>query len=178
MLSEAASKRMQSWLEFKEEIVRPSWDETWMEQAAVIAKRSHDAQTKVGAVLVSTDNVLISEGYNGFPRGIDDSQLPNLRPAKYLFFSALHAELNALLNAARTGRSTKGSIAYITGPPCFDCAWALWQSGVVEIVCGCQPINMLANVDYKINMEIFRHLTMGQLLFREYHVDTSTMPSV
>jgi dCMP deaminase len=169
-LSKAAQEKLADWKQnFKQHESLPSWDDTWMEYANVISKRSHDAQTKVGCVIVNRDNILVSEGYNGFPRGVSNEYLPNLRPAKYLFFNALHSEINAVFNAAREGRSTKGCKAYITGPPCFNCSLALWQSGINEIIHGQQQINMIdTNDEYSVNMEILKFLTFPKLLIRPY----------
>jgi dCMP deaminase len=172
MLSKKAEEKLESWKEFRVEFSRPSWDDTWMEYAEVISKRSHDAQTQVGCVIVGPDNILVSEGYNGFPRDIDDSRLPNLRPAKYIFFSALHSEVNAIYNAARTGRSTKDCKAYVNGPPCFECYIALWQAGITEVIYKDKNIHMInTDEDYIINMEILRELTEHKLTTRKYVVD-------
>jgi dCMP deaminase len=90
-------------------------------------------------VLVSPDRTVLSTGYNGFIRDIDDTALPNLRPttkdqlvSKYDFM--IHAEHNAILNCARQGRSTVGATAYITGHPCNWCLQYMWQAGIVKIV--------------------------------------------
>jgi deoxycytidylate deaminase len=82
-------------------------------------------------VLVS-GNTKISCGYNGFIRKIDNSLLPNTRPEKYPFM--IHAEANAVYNAVREGKSTKGAIAYITSQPCSSCLQTLYQCGVEKII--------------------------------------------
>jgi len=91
---------------------------------------SHDVETQCGCILVRNKST-ISTGYNGFMRGIDDFAFPNTRPEKYPFM--IHAEANAVYNAAREGKSTIGSRAYITAPPCISCLQMLWQCGVHEI---------------------------------------------
>jgi dCMP deaminase len=124
-------------------IKRPDWLTQFILHAFHCSLRSHDAQTKCGAVLVDSSNTIISDGYNGFVRDIDDSVLPNCRPTcpeqvgdpnfdKYLFM--IHAEHNAILNAARQGKSTLGSTAYVTGEPCCNCLQYMWQAGVVRVV--------------------------------------------
>ena len=104
-----------------------------MQLAEHVATRSKDPSTQVGAVLVR-DRTVISSGYNGFPRGVND-RVPERfeRPLKYMF--TIHAEENALLNAARIGVKTEGATCYVTPlPPCIQCAKALVQCGVKEIV--------------------------------------------
>ena len=117
--------------ELRTEIKRKPWDHTFLIEAALWAERSHDAETQCGCVLVK-DKTPLSVGYNGFIRDIDDSVLPNLRPHKYPFM--IHAEINAILNCARQGKSTLGAIAYITTKPCVQCFQFLWQAGITRIV--------------------------------------------
>jgi dCMP deaminase len=98
-----------------------------------VATRSKDRSTKVGCVIVGPDNEVRSTGYNSFPRGInDDSPERHERPEKYLWTE--HAERNAIYNAARFGTPLKGCRAYLPWFPCMDCARALVQAGVVEVI--------------------------------------------
>jgi dCMP deaminase len=112
-------------------IERTPWDIMFLRQAIEMASRSHDSETQCGCI-ITKDNTILSGGYNGFVRDIDDSVLPNKRPLKYDFM--IHAELNAVLNCARQGKSTLGSTAYITTQPCFGCFQMLWQAGIKRIV--------------------------------------------
>ena len=110
----------------------PSWDELFMRHVYLIASKSKDKKTKVGAVLVR-DNSVISEGYNGFCRGIvDDIPERHERPEKY--FWSEHAERNCIFHCARNGISTLGTVLYTQGLPCSDCTRAIIQSGIKEIV--------------------------------------------
>lgn len=110
----------------------PSWDELFMRHAYLIASKSKDTNTKIGAVLVR-DNIIISEGYNGIPRGVsDDVNVRDERPIKYFYYE--HAERNAIYNCARNGVSTAGSTLYCVALPCADCCRGLLQSGVKSIV--------------------------------------------
>ncbi len=94
---------------------------------------SKDKNRKVGAVIVDNDNVVLSMGYNGIPRGCDDSiECRYDRPIKYLYTE--HAERNAIYHAARHGVSLKGCRLYVTLFPCADCARALIQSGITKII--------------------------------------------
>jgi dCMP deaminase len=108
------------------------WDEYFMKQAELVASKSKDTSTKVGAVLTRHNNGF-STGYNGFPRGVNDN-IPERheRPAKYDW--TVHSELNCLLNAGREGFSTYGTTMYVTLHPCKECAKAIVQAGVKRVV--------------------------------------------
>lgn len=117
------------------------WDERFLRQAEYIASWSKDTSTKVGCVITTPDRRILSTGYNGVPRGVDDNpKLLNRHDReqdKYLFYE--HAERNALYNAANIGVSVKDSTAYITMPPCADCARGLISSGVKRVVWAIDP---------------------------------------
>jgi len=108
---------------------RPKWDIYFLEMAKLASKRSPDSQTKCGCVIVDDKNRLLSQGYNGFPRGVDDEILPNERPEKYPWM--IHAEVNAVLNCSIPPRGAK---AYITTIPCFNCLLLMWQAGITEVI--------------------------------------------
>ncbi len=107
-----------------------AWDNMFFSNAILWSRKSHDSETQCGCVLVK-NKTIIATGYNGFIRDIDDFVLPNKRPDKYPFM--IHAEANAVYNAAREGQSTLGARAYITAIPCGGCLQMLWQCGVHEI---------------------------------------------
>ena len=110
-----------------------NWDEYFMGIAMLAAKRSKDPSTQVGACIVSQDNIIISTGYNGMPKGCSDDEFPWNREGeltKYPF--VVHAELNAILNA--NGRDLRGSRIYVALFPCNECAKAIIQSGVREVI--------------------------------------------
>lgn len=98
------------------------------------AERSKDPSTKVGAVFVSPDGDVQSQGFNGFPRGVEDSEERlNDRPTKYRL--VCHAEANGVAQAARAGRSLASTIAVVTPlPPCHECAKLLINAGVVGVL--------------------------------------------
>lgn len=109
------------------------WDHYFMNLARAVSERSKDRSTKVGCVLVGPDNEVRSTGYNSFPRGInDDAPERHERPEKYLWTE--HAERNAIYAAARVGTPLKNCRAYLPWFPCMDCARALVQAGVVELI--------------------------------------------
>ena len=110
-----------------------SWDEYFMGVAMLAAKRSKDPNTQVGACIVSQDNIILSTGYNGFPKGCSYDEFPWEREGndtKYPF--VVHAELNAILNC--NGKSLKGSKIYVALFPCNECAKAIIQSGIGEVI--------------------------------------------
>jgi dCMP deaminase len=114
---------------------RLSWDELFILQAALIAQKSKDQSTKVGCIIVNEENVVLSMGFNGFPRGIDEDDSARWqRPEKYHWIE--HAERNAIFNAARVGVSLNGAKAYLNWEPkpCADCTRALIQAGIKEVI--------------------------------------------
>lgn len=110
-----------------------SWDAYFLQIAALAATRSKDPSSQIGAVLVRDRNI-ISTGYNGFPRGVDDSVVERYeRPLKYQW--VVHAEENCLLTAARNGVMTQGTTLYVTPLfPCSRCATSIVQAGIKEVV--------------------------------------------
>ena len=112
-----------------------SWDEYFMGIAVLSAKRSKDPSTQVGACIVNKDKRIISVGYNGMPRCCSDDEFPwdkneNPLDSKYLY--VCHAELNASLNCDRG--NVRDCICYTTLFPCNECAKAIIQSGMSEVV--------------------------------------------
>lgn len=113
-----------------------SWDEYFMGISLLSSMRSKDPSTQVGACIVSNDNKILSVGYNGFPRGCSDDEFPwersgeSSNDTKYPF--VCHAELNAILNAG--GQSLFGARIFVALFPCNECAKAIIQSGIKEVV--------------------------------------------
>ena len=112
-----------------------SWDEYFMGVAMLSAMRSKDPHTQVGACIVSDDHKILSMGYNGFPMGCSDDDFPWCRegePYDNKYFYTTHSELNAILNYR--GGSLEGATLYVSLFPCNECAKAIIQSGIKEIV--------------------------------------------
>ena len=110
-----------------------SWDEYFMGVAMLAARRSKDPSTQVGACIVSPENIIISTGYNGMPQGCSDDEFPWDRDgAETKYPYVVHAELNAILNA--NGRDLRGSRIYVALFPCNECAKAIIQSGIKEVL--------------------------------------------
>ncbi len=111
-----------------------SWDEYFMGVALLSAKRSKDPNTQVGACIVNTDKKIVGVGYNGSPRGLNDDELPWAREGEFLetkYPYVVHAELNAILNSTS---NLKGCTLYVALFPCNECAKAIIQVGISEIV--------------------------------------------
>ena len=114
-------------------MTRPSKIEMYMAMAEVAAMRSHDAETKVGSILVKeSTGAIVATGCNGFVRGSNDQILPNSRPEKYDYI--VHSEMNLIANCARHGISMEGCFVVCTLTPCKICMRLLWQSGVTRVV--------------------------------------------
>ncbi|HUH39361.1 MAG TPA: dCMP deaminase family protein [Castellaniella sp.] len=106
------------------------WDKRFLDLARHVATWSRDPSTQVGCVIVNPRRQIVSTGFNGFPVGVDDDPARYAdRPTKYLMI--LHAEQNAVLQA---GGDVRGGTAYVTHPPCSQCAAVLIQAGIVRIV--------------------------------------------
>jgi len=130
---------------------KTDWDLRFMQLADHIAQWSKDRSSKVGAVIVVDKNP-VSMGYNGFPRGCDDdNEERHERPLKYSW--VLHAEENAIVNAARNGQRTSGSDMYVNWFPCSRCAGEIINAGIKRIFCDKEPDWMIEDTwtaDHKI----------------------------
>lgn len=143
-----------------------TWDEYFMGVACLSGKRSKDPSTQVGACIVSEDNKILSMGYNGFPKGCSDDEFPwgkgdpDDYNDKYLYVT--HSELNAILNYR--GGSLEGSKLYVTLFPCNECAKAIIQSGIREII-------YLSDKYHDTNASIAsrRLFNMAGVKYRAYH---------
>ena len=112
--------------------VPPTWDEFFMLHVYLVASKSKDPSTKIGAVIVR-DNTVISEGYNGFCRKVNDNIAERWnRPEKYAWIE--HGERNSIFNAARNGIKTLDGVMFTQEVPCVDCGRSVIQAGIKEIV--------------------------------------------
>lgn len=120
-------------------MVNRKWDIRFMRLAREIASWSKDPSSKLGAVIVNDERKILATGYNGFPKGIEDTEERlNNRELKYPMI--VHAETNALMNALNSGVSVKGGTIYIYGlPPCSDCTKLLIQAGITHIAMSPDP---------------------------------------
>ena len=114
-----------------------SWDEYFMGLAILSSKRSKDPNTQVGACIVDKNNKILSMGYNGTPIGMDDDNMPWNRDGNFLdtkYAYVCHAELNAILNYRG---NLEGSKIYVYLFPCNECAKAIIQAGIKEVIYAC-----------------------------------------
>ncbi|MEE0956184.1 MAG: dCMP deaminase family protein [Eubacterium sp.] len=132
-----------------------SWDEYFMAVAKLAGMRSKDPNSQVGCCIVSSDNKILSMGYNGFPKGCSDDEYPWSRDAvdplqtKYLYVT--HSELNAILNYR--GGSLEGAKLYVSMFPCNECAKAIIQAGIKTVI---YEINKYPDSDaVKASMRMF-----------------------
>ena len=138
-------------------MTRPSWNKYYIEIAKVVSSRSIDPSTKVGAVIVSEKNRIVSCGYNGFPAGLSDEKLTlektptqikeDLVATKYHFI--IHAKLNAILSSEK---SLEGCKIYTTLFPCSECAKAIVASKIQEVIF----LDQREKMDYKISEYILK----------------------
>ncbi len=139
-----------------------SWDEYFMGIATLSALRSKDPNTQVGACIVSPEHKILSMGYNGFPIGCSDDEFTWSREGednKYLYTT--HSELNAILNYR--GGSLDGTTIYVTLFPCNECAKAIIQSGIREVVYACDKYADTTSVAASKRM-----LRTAGVILREY----------
>jgi dCMP deaminase len=138
----------------------PSWDVYYLDICRVVATRSKDPNTQIGCVIVGPAHEIRSTGYNSFPRGIQDDVAARLeRPAKYLWIE--HAERNAICNAARAGTATEGCTLYVEIMPCMDCARAVVQAGINQVVVCDERMRQYSSQYYN------EHFGLVEVLFRE-----------
>lgn len=115
-------------------VIENTKDIRFMRLAREIASWSKDPSSQLGAVAISEDNfIVLAQGYNGFPRGIEDDHRLYIRALKYPM--VVHAEMNMIFNAARNGTSLENSSVYIYGLPCCsECVKGLIQSKVKRVI--------------------------------------------
>ena len=116
-----------------DEMGKSTWDDRYMAIAKEVAQWSKDPNTKVGAVVVGDNGQILSQGYNGFPRGIHDTpERLNDRETKYKF--VVHAEMNVIYNATYNGVSLDGASLYVYGlPVCNECCKGIIQVGIKKV---------------------------------------------
>jgi dCMP deaminase len=110
------------------------WDKRYLALAKEVASWSKDPSTQVGAVTVGNKKEVLSQGFNGFPRGIVDSEdRYDNRETKYKY--VVHAEMNAIYNATYSGVSLDGAVLYVYGLPiCSECAKGIIQVGIKKVI--------------------------------------------
>jgi len=142
----------------------PSWDRYFFNIIDEIATRSKDPNTQVGTVIVDLDNCIRATGYNSLPRKVRDNPcvVPErfIRPEKYFWME--HAERNAIYASARIGVPLKGCRIYLNVYPCMDCARAVIQAGLTEVIINLNKYSKWYSPQYtKDNGKVHMMLTEG-----------------
>lgn len=134
------------------------WGKRYMSLASEVATWSKDPNTKVGAVVVGSKGQILSQGFNGFPRGIKDTpKRLNDRDTKLKL--VVHAEMNAIFNASYSGVSLDGATIYVHGLPiCSECAKGIIQVGISKVVISKSCINARPTwaESWKMSSEMFK----------------------
>jgi dCMP deaminase len=127
------------------------WDKRFFQLTETIASWSEDRSRKVGCAIVSVENGILSTGYNGFPRGVENTAVRHsrLNDDKYFWFE--HAERNAIYNAVRHGVTLLDTKLYVNLFPCAECVRAVIQSGISQLNC---PSPNLADPYYKRSYQV------------------------
>ena len=138
-----------------------TWDEYFLLIADTVRQKSKDPSSKIGAVIVNKDHSVLSTGFNGFPRGINETIGARwVRPDKYKYVA--HAESNAIFNACKTGVALEGSTLYLLGmgppaAPCTECAKAIIQSGIKRVVGrGYKPVPENWEGDFEFSLALLK----------------------
>ena len=144
-----------------------TWDHKFIGLSKHIAQWSKDTNRKNGAIVVDSDNIVLSMGYNGFPRGCDDSISERYdRPDKYFYTE--HAERNSIYHAARHGVSLKGCSMYVTMFPCSDCARAIIQSGIKKLITPKPDLSsQIWGKHFEISLEMLREANVEIIMINE-----------
>jgi dCMP deaminase len=110
------------------------WSRRYLDVAKEVATWSKDPSKKIGAIAVGDKGQILSQGYNGFPRGVKDTDNRyNVREEKYKY--VVHGEMNCIYNACNSGVSLNGATLYVTGlPVCSECAKGIIQVGISKVV--------------------------------------------
>jgi dCMP deaminase len=142
-----------------------NWDKKFIGLVKHISEWSKDTSSKNGAVIVDSDNVVLSMGYNGLPIGCDDSKLERFeRPLKYMYTE--HAERNAIYLSSRHGGSVKNGTMYVTLFPCADCARAIIQSGITKLVSPTPDVNNERwGEHFKVSLVMFKEANLTLVLY-------------
>ncbi|SHE97068.1 dCMP deaminase [Desulforamulus putei DSM 12395] len=144
--------------------MRPSWDEYFMEITRVVAARSTCLRRKVGAVIVK-DNRILATGYNGAPAGLahcleigclrEQMSIPSGQ--RHELCRGLHAEQNAIIQAAVHGTAIRGSIIYVTNQPCVMCSKMIVNAGIKKVIfAGDYPDELSLKIFQEAKVELIK----------------------
>jgi dCMP deaminase len=145
------------------------WYKRYLKLAKEVSEWSKDPNTKVGAVVVGSKGQILSQGYNGFPRGIKDSN-KRLNDRELKLSLVVHAEMNAIFNASYSGVSLDGSTIFIHGlPACSECAKGIIQVGIAKVVVSKQCIEARPhwNESWKKSLALFEEASVQVFIIDE-----------
>lgn len=128
------------------------YNDYFMAMCYLVSQRSPDPSTKCGAILIDRNHKVLSTGYNGPIRGIDDTKVPLVRPAKYAHM--LHAEENCILSYNGGRQDLEGSTMYITGAPCHKCLRMIIQKGIFNIVYSDANLAVMQDVEEQSHCQL------------------------
>ena len=142
-------------------VINSKWDTRFMKLAREISTWSKDPSSKIGAVIVNDDRRILATGYNGFPKGIYDTE-ERLNDREQKYPRIVHAEMNALMNALYNGVSVKNATIYVYGlPVCPECTKSIISAGIKRIVISPDPYVYITpwtekwkNVSYEMIKEV------------------------
>jgi dCMP deaminase len=141
--------------------INSKWDTRFMKLAREISTWSKDPSSKIGAVIVNDDRRILATGYNGFPKGIEDTE-ERLNDREQKYPRIVHAEMNALMAALHSGVSVKDATIYVYGlPVCPECTKSIISAGIKRIVISPDPYVYITpwtekwkNVSYQMIQEV------------------------
>ncbi len=146
-----------------------SWDEYFIGIAQLTSMRSKDPNTQVGACIVSSDNRVLSVGYNGAPNGFDDDEFPWARegePIDTKYPYVCHSELNAILNFRGNMRDLQDARIYVHYFPCVKCSQAIIQAGIKEVIYLHDFDHESKDVEVKASVRMFEQCGIR---YRQFH---------
>ena len=152
------------------------WDERFLTLAKNIGSWSKDT-TKIGAVVVGAQKQILAQGYNGFPRGIDDD-VRRLADRETKLKYVVHAEMNCIYNACHSGVCLNGAILFVSGlPVCSECAKGVIQVGIKRVVMLCDEKLMDGpwGASWKMTKSMFDEANVTHRLFHEYSKDSNRL---
>lgn len=146
---------------------KKQFDNVYMNIASNVASLSHCTRAKVGAVLIDAEDNIISYGFNGTPKGFDNTG-ENLIDGKLVTKQeVLHAESNAITKVAKSTNSSTDSILYVTLSPCFECAKLIIQAGIKEVVYK-EKYRITESIDFLINAGVkVRQIEIKKAIFHK-----------
>lgn len=153
------------------------WDLRFLDLAKEIATWSKDPSSQIGAIAVGKNRRILSTGYNGFPRGVEDSpsRYKN-KETKYKF--VVHAELNCVCNAGLNGVSLDGATLYVHGiPVCHECAKAVIQSGITNVIMRHKPLDQKWIDSFGITKVLFNESYVEWFAYEDPSISCRNEPS-